>query len=117
MDAILNFLNENFWATATIIAAIVIPVTAFLNSKLNPNKIWKQVISWVTAIVFTIGGYYLGVVNMQEPIWLSMVCTGLLVGLEANGIYHIGDIKPMVNGWFSVITAIPDAIEAEKKKK
>jgi membrane protease YdiL (CAAX protease family) len=115
MDTILNFFNENFWATATVLASLTVALTAFLNSKINPNKVWKQIISWIVGIGFTVGGYYLGVVNMQEPVWLSMVCTGILVGLESNGIYSIKGIKPLVNGWFTTIANIPNAVEEEKK--
>lgn len=117
MSAIINFFNDNFWATATVLASLTVTVTAFINSKITTSKDFvKQLISWIIGIGFTVGGYYLGVVNMQEPVWLSMVCTGLVVGLESNGIYKIPGLKTLVNGWFATITNIPDAIEKEKEK-
>lgn len=102
MDSILIFFTENFWATASTIVALTTSITAVINNKLNPNKIWKQVIAWLVSIALTVGGYFLGMVNVVEPEWFVLIVTGFIVGLASNGFYTIPVIKSFINSWFTV---------------
>lgn len=100
---IINFFNENFWAVATLISLLTLPITSLLNSKLNPNGVWKQVIAWATSIVLTVVSYFGGLATFNEPVWLSIPLTGIVCGLSANGIYDIPSIKNFIKQYFSII--------------
>lgn len=99
METIIAFFNENFWATATILASMSTSLTGVVNHLLNPNRIWKQVIAWLISIALTIGGYFLNVITVADPIWLTLALTGVFVGLASNGIYEIPVIKKWVKSW------------------
>ncbi len=117
MTAIINFFTENFWATCTVLAALVITLTGWINAQFSvKKKIWKQVISWTLSIGLTTGTYFLGLVNMGEPVWLSIILTGAVVGLSSNGIYEISVIKSLVNNTFKKLLGLKDEIEDEKNK-
>jgi len=100
---IINFFNENFWAVATLISLLTLPITSLLNSKLNPNGVWKQVIAWATSIVLTVVSYFGGLATFNEPVWLSIPLTGIVCGLSANGIYDIPSIKNFLKSYFTLI--------------
>lgn len=98
---ILNFFNDNFWAVATIVSLLTIPITSAINAKFNPKAIWKQVIAWVTSGVLTAGVYFFNLATFNDPAWLSVPATGFVCGLSANGFYDIPAIKAAVNSWFA----------------
>lgn len=100
---ILAIINENFWAVAALISVLTLPITNLINSKLNPNGVWKQVIAWLTSIVLTIGAYFGGLTTFNEPVWLTIPLTGLVCGLSTNGIYDIPTIKSFIKEYFSLI--------------
>lgn len=100
---ILSIINDNFWVVATLISALTLPITSLLNSKLNPNGVWKQVIAWATSIVLTVVAYFGGLATFNEPVWLSISLTGLVCGLSANGIYDIPTIKNFIKTYFSLL--------------
>ena len=101
MDAIITFFSNNFWLTATVIAAMTTSLTGVINGLLKPNGTWKQIIAWFVSIVLTVGCYFLNVITVAEPAWLTLVLTGFVVGLASNGIYDIPTIRNWVNDWFS----------------
>lgn len=105
MTGILTFFSENFWATAALLATMSTTVAGFINGKLNPNAIWKQVIAWAVAIALTVGGYFLGAVQLADPVWLTLTATGLVVGLVSNGVYDIPFIKSFVQRVFGEISS------------
>ena len=96
MSSILNFFTENFWATATSLGVVATMVAGAINGKLHTNKVWRQVVAWAVSIVFTVGGYFLGMINVAEPAWLTLTATGLVVGLTSNGIYDIPVIQDFI---------------------
>ena len=100
---ILNFFNENFWLVATLVSVLTLPITAFINSKFNLNKVWKQVCAWCTSIVLTVGVYFGQLATFNNPVWVSIPLTGLVCGLSANGLYDIPTIKAFVTNYFSVL--------------
>lgn len=102
MEALINFFTENFWATASVLAAMSTALAGVVNGILNPNGTWKQVIAWVISILLTIGGYFGGIITVAEPAWLSLVLTGLVVGLVSNGLYDIPSIKAWIASWFTL---------------
>lgn len=103
METILNFFSENFWATCTLIGTLTITCTGFITSKFVIKGFWKQLISWFISIALTIGTYYIGIVEMKDPIWLSMILTGLVVGLASNGIYEIPVMKNFIKKLFNIV--------------
>lgn len=97
METIINFFSDNFWATCTMLSTITVIIAGYLNEFFKTNKIWKQVVSWVTSIVLTIAGYFAGTITLNEPVWLTIILTGVIVGLSSNGIYDIPKVKELVN--------------------
>lgn len=100
MDSVLLFFTEHFWATATGLFTITTMITGAINGRLKPNYVWKQVISWVVSIGLTIGSYFLGLITVADPVWLSLAATGFIVGLASNGFYDIKFIKEWIQKWF-----------------
>ena len=106
MTAILAFFTENFWATAALLGSMSTAIAGAINGKLNPNKIWRQVIAWIVAIALTVGGYFLGFVQLANPVWLTMTATGLIVGLVSNGVYDIPFIQSFIQRIFGEIPTV-----------
>ena len=100
MEIIWSFFTEHFWATATGLFTITTMITGAINGKFNPNSVWKQVIAWFVSIALTVGGYFIGLITVAEPVWLSLIATGLIVGLASNGFYDINFIKEWMYKWF-----------------
>lgn len=100
MVNILTFFTEHFWATATGLFTITTMITGAINGKLKPNYVWKQIIAWIVSVILTVGGYFVGLITVAEPVWLSLVATGLIVGLASNGFYDIEFIKEWMKKWF-----------------
>lgn len=96
MNAVLEFFNENFWATAASVGVVSTMISGLIIGKINPNYIWRQVISWVVAIGLTVGCYFLKLIQVAEPTWLTLTATGLIVGLTSNGIYDIPAMKTFI---------------------
>lgn len=96
MDAILNFFSDNFWATCAMLSTITVVIAGYINTLLKTNNVWKQVVSWVTSVALTIGGYFAGTITLAEPVWLTIILTGIVVGLSSNGIYDIPQIKELI---------------------
>lgn len=96
MNTILQFLSENFWATATSLGVVASMISGVIIGWINPNYVWRQVIAWVVSIGLTVGSYFLGIVTVVEPVWLTLTATGLVVGLASNGIYDIPVMKSFI---------------------
>ena len=105
MNVIINFLAENFWATAASLGVIATMIAGVINGWFNPNKVWKQVIAWLVSIGLTVGSYFMGLIHVAEPTWLTLTATGLIVGLVSNGIY---DIPTMQNFIAKLFHELPD---------
>ena len=102
MSTLIQFLSDNFWATAGSIAAVSTMISGAIIGKLKPNYIWKQVIAWVIAVGLTVGSYFLNIVTVEQPVWFTLTATGLVVGLVSNGIYDIPTIKSFITRLFGV---------------
>ena len=103
---IINFFSDNFWATCATLSSLTVVIAGFLNTKLNTNKVWKQVVAWATSIILTVGGYFVGAVSLDEPVYITIILTGIVVGLSSNGIYDIPQIKELVNKMNKNVTPI-----------
>lgn len=97
METIVSFFLDHFWATCAMLSSITVIIAGYFNALLNTNKIWKQVVSWVISIILTVGGYFAGTITLNEPVWLTIILTGIIVGLSSNGIYDIPKIKELIN--------------------
>lgn len=103
METLTTFFTENFWAAVSLIATITVPVASFINTKFEPKKIWKQVISWGVGFVLTVVCYFLNMINLGEPLWITILLTGFVAGLSSNGLYDIPTIKSKVNNWMVIL--------------
>ena len=96
MNSIVTFFSENYWATALSLGTISTMIDGVFNGWLKPNKIWRQVIAWIISIGLTVGFYFLKLVVVADPVWLSLTATGLVVGLVSNGVYDIPTMQKFV---------------------
>jgi hypothetical protein len=101
----LNFFNDNFWAAVSLISMITVPVTSAINLKFQPKKFWKQVVSWGVSFVLTVICYFIGMLHLSTPVWLSILFTGIISGLSSNGIYDIPTIKSKITAWIGALVA------------
>lgn len=101
MSDIINFFTENFWATAVTLGTVATTITGVINGKLQPNNIWRQVIAWLVSVVLTVGAYFLELIVVEDPVWLTLTATGLIVGLVSNGIYDVPTIKNLIKKLFN----------------
>jgi hypothetical protein len=108
MSVLIAFFTENFWATAALLGSMSTAIAGAINGKLNPNAIWRQVIAWAVAIVLTVGTYFLGLIQLANPVWLTMIATGLIVGLVSNGVYDIPFIKGFIQRIFGEIATVTE---------
>ena len=105
METIAYFFSEKFWATWVAIVAMVLMITAAINNKLNVKKPWNQIIAWGVSAILTVGCYFLGLIHVAEPEWLSLIAVSLVSGLASNGVYDIPTIKSFVNNLFGKLKA------------
>ena len=96
LDFILGFILNSIWVIAPVILASVTVITELINSKLNPNKVWKQVISWAVSMGLTVTSYFVGTYDFGDNPWVTVIVTGLVVGLASNGFYDIPYIRDCV---------------------
>lgn len=101
---ILNALfADTFWMAASFISMLVVTLTSTINAKLNPNKVWKCVISWVLSIGLTVGAYFLHIISVSDPAWLSLIGVCIVVGLSSNGLYSIPAIKDLMKKYMGLL--------------
>ena len=104
MEIINSFFTDNFWAVVSMIAVLTVPITSIINEKFNVKGVWKQVASWSTGFVLAIAFHFLNVVNFTEPVWVSIILTGIVSGLSSNGIYDIPTIKDKIGKFSKIVT-------------
>lgn len=96
-------LKEILWAAlgcVGVISAVTVPVANVVNGLLKCNAVWSQVVAWIVAIFGTGIAHLAGVIPTVEPMWLTILATGLMNGLVSNGIYDIPVIKRWMQTWF-----------------
>ena len=104
------------WAIATAILASTTVITEIINKKLNPNGVWKQVISWTVSIVLTVIAYFSGSYEFPGIPYITVPVTGLVVGLASNGFYDIPYVKDYVRSLTGfLIPAETSKTETSKK--
>ena len=99
----IHFLQDNFWAVVAMISPIAILITGLINNLLHANDVWKRVISWLVAALLTTVAYYLQLIPLNEPIYVNLPITGLIIGLVSNGVYSIDAIKAFIKKLYSFI--------------
>ena len=87
---------EMYWVIFGAIAAIATAVAATINGWFKAEGVWKQIISWITAIGLTFAAWGLQFIPaLGQPEWLWVGLQGVCVGLVSNGIYDIPFIKKL----------------------
>lgn len=51
---------------------------------------WVQIVSWVTGIILSLGGWYLELGIFVDMTWVFALVTGFIISLAANGVYDSG---------------------------
>lgn len=101
METIVGIFSESFWWVAPILVTMTTALAGLVNQGLKIQKGWlKQLISWIFGAALSVGAWALKIITFGDPVWLSVVCLCVVVGLAANGFYDISVIKNWINTWF-----------------
>ena len=78
-----------YYATHATFEAMTIAVALFINEKVvkDQSSLVKQIISWVTAILLAVIGYFMGVPIFVGSTIGATILYGLQIGLSSNGIF------------------------------
>lgn len=98
----LTFMSEHFWCSAATVASIAVVITGFINGLFAIKGFWQQIVSWFVAGGLAVGAHFLGLMVVQEPLWLNLTCSGLIVGLVSNGIYDIPTIQKYIDKLYNL---------------
>jgi hypothetical protein len=98
----ISWLPESMWYIIPILASITMAATQALKTKFSMNSVWTQVTSWVISIVLSVGGWYLGIAPVGEPVWVSLIALGLMTGLISNGLFDLKTIREWIEKLFSL---------------
>lgn len=94
--------SEAFWYVAPILVTMTTALAGAINQRFHiASGTVKQVISWITGSVLSVGAWFLGFIGFGEPVWLGVVCLCAVVGLSSNGFYDIAFIRNFINTWFT----------------
>lgn len=102
METILAIFSADFWWIAAILVTLTTTITGTINQGLRINKTWlKQLISWIVSAGLSVGTWAMEITVFADPIWLSIVCLTIVIGLASNGLYDIPTIKNFISTWFT----------------
>ena len=94
--------TTDFWYMAPTLSAVTVFIAGLINGKFNITEgIWPQVVAWATGSVLSVGAWFLGAINVGQPVWLAVVMLCVVVGFSSNGIYDIPTIKAFIDKLFS----------------
>lgn len=87
---------EMYWLIFGAIATVSTAVTATFTNWFKAKGVWKQIISWVTAVALTFAAWGLNFIPaLGQPEWFWVALQGICVGLVSNGIYDVPFIKKL----------------------
>ena len=90
--------TTEFWYYAPILSALTVTVAGAINGKFKiTEKMWPQLVAWITGIILTFAGWFLDLVPLGEAGWKAAACLSVVVGLSSNGIYDIPFIKDLID--------------------
>lgn len=79
--------TDVFSTFLSLVLAIPLVVELIKRVVNTQRKLVNQVISWVTGIVLTMGGWYLHLGFLDGLVWYNALIVGCFASLAANGIY------------------------------
>ena len=90
--------NFNVWfGTLAGIAAVTVFVAGFFNTLLGiGKKIWRQIVSWIVAVILVFAGSIFNIGFIADFPWLTTLVYGLAAGLVANGMFDINIVKAIL---------------------
>ena len=94
----LKTMIESIFISLALLAAAVVPVTAFINEHLTKtlSSGAKQATSWVVAVGLAFLGYWKGVGIFADTTILWTVITGVAAGFVSNGIFDISFVQDIL---------------------
>jgi hypothetical protein len=93
---------ESFWWIILAIVNISVIITQALKAKFNIKGVWQEVTAWIISSVLCVGGWFLNLISLGEPTWLSLVSLCFITSIATCGWYDIPAIKKFVNMLFSL---------------
>jgi hypothetical protein len=99
---ITGIFSESFWWVSLAIVNISVVATQALKAKFNIKGVWQEVTAWIISSVLCVGGWFLNLISLGEPTWLSLVSLCFITSIATCGWYDIPAIKKFVNMLFSL---------------
>ena len=99
---ITGIFSESFWWVSLAIVNISVVATQALKAKFNIKGVWQEVTAWIISSVLCVGSWFLNLVSLGEPTWLSLVSLCFITSIATCGWYDIPAIKSFVNMLFSL---------------
>lgn len=92
--------TTEFWYYAPIISTLTATIAGAINGKFNISGFYSQLVAWITGTILSIASWFIGIVHVGEPAWISLTFLCVIVGLSSNGIYDIPFIKGLIDKTF-----------------
>ncbi len=84
---------QSYFVSIAALASLVVIVSSWLNNLLNLSGFYKQLSSWVIAIILSFVGWALQIGMFVGLQWYIVILYGFGVGLVANGIFDVSIIQ------------------------
>lgn len=101
METLIGIFSTSFWYVAPLLVTLTTALAGLINQGFKIQQAWlKQLISWVIGAGLSVAAWALNLMVFGAPVWLSVTCLAVVVGLASNGVYDIPTIKNFINTWF-----------------
>lgn len=91
-----EYVNPVYFTSLAGLAAVIVPVTSFVNKALGLTGALKQYLSWIVALVLGLIPWWfdLGIFNGVQ--WYVAMIYSFAAGLVANGLYDIDTVRKLL---------------------
>lgn len=89
-------IDPNYFTSFAGLAAAIIPVTSIINRIFDVGNDYKQLISWLVAVLLGIIPYYLELGIFAGVDWYVALLYSLGAGLVSNGLFDIELVKDIL---------------------
>ena len=86
-----------YFVSLSALVPLITVITDYFNKILKSFGIWKQITSWIVAILLSVLGYFLKIGIFENLTWYYAILHGILAGFASNGFYDIKIIENILN--------------------
>lgn len=84
---------QSYFVSIAALASLVVIISSWINNLLNLKGFYKQLSSWIIALILSFIGWALQIGMFVGLQWYIVILYGFGVGLVANGIFDISIIQ------------------------